>query len=87
MNIRPIVATTEFERTEIDPRSCIAFQLGADHNTKEHIIKVTLETGPDGTNGIRVQGSHGQLVIQPTNHGELYITTHRPNKVHKVRLP
>lgn len=56
------------------------FELPDDKHGRGHQIQVCLETGSDGTIGIRVIGSQ-QLVVQPKSTTELYITTLRPDKM------
>lgn len=51
---------------------------GAD---KLHQIEVSIETGADGTQGIRVLGLDGQLLLQPRSNRETYITTLRPDRM------
>ncbi len=51
---------------------------GAD---KIHQIEVDIDTGADGTLGIRVVGLDGQLIVQPKSARETYITTLRPDRM------
>lgn len=59
----------------------VTYIIGKDIHGREHTIDVSLETGADGTVGIRLYASRGQLIVQPINRGEIYVTSLRPNNI------
>lgn len=66
--------------------SRVEFDLGIDNKGRRHTIMVSLETGVDGTTGIRIQGIEAGLRMEPLTQRLLYITTQRPDRVRKDTL-